>query len=254
MTMVWRAFTRVLSIIGDTIAMLARATGLTDASGDAWATFGTLVSVSIGVALVAFGLFMGVVQVLAAIASAVVGVVTSLFSGLADVITGVVFIIGGIVDGDWKAVWTGMKLIVFGVIDAIIGVVLELVGAIGGAVDAMAGMVGQSTDIQKAVRDYKDSVHRDLATTFNVESQVFTPIAVTPTTTATPSRGATATMPAAAAAVATIAPVYIGPEPRVATLPPTIINLQVDGQTVARAVHKADSDSAARSFSPVPAY
>ncbi|MFI5302404.1 MAG: phage tail tape measure protein, partial [Polyangiales bacterium] len=253
LSIVWRAFTRVLSIVGDTIGMLARATGLTEASGDAWATFGTLVSVAIGVALFAFGLFMGVVQLLAAVASAVVGVVTSLFSGLADVITGVVFIIGGIVDGDWKAVWTGMKLIVFGVIDAIIGVVLELVGAIGGAVDAMAGMVGESTDIQKAVRDYKDSVHRDLATTFGVESQTFTPIGARPPAPAGTAGVATTPMPAAAA-IATLPPVVITAEPRVATLPPTIINLQVDGQTVAKAVHKADSEVAARSFSPLPAY
>jgi hypothetical protein len=36
--------------------------------------------------------------------------------------------------------------------------------------------------------------------------------------------------------------------------PPLQINVQVDGETVARAVHGADRDVAARSFSPVPAY
>ena len=36
--------------------------------------------------------------------------------------------------------------------------------------------------------------------------------------------------------------------------PPFTVNVQVDGETVARATHNANSDTAARSFSPVPAY
>ncbi len=36
--------------------------------------------------------------------------------------------------------------------------------------------------------------------------------------------------------------------------PPFQINVQVDGETIARATHNAGSDAAARSFSPVPAY
>ncbi len=36
--------------------------------------------------------------------------------------------------------------------------------------------------------------------------------------------------------------------------PPFQINVQVDGETVARATHNANRDTAARSFSPVPAY
>jgi len=36
--------------------------------------------------------------------------------------------------------------------------------------------------------------------------------------------------------------------------PPFQINVQVDGETIARASHRASADAAARSFSPVPAY
>jgi hypothetical protein len=36
--------------------------------------------------------------------------------------------------------------------------------------------------------------------------------------------------------------------------PPFTVNVQVDGETVARAAHNANRDSASRSFSPVPAY
>lgn len=38
------------------------------------------------------------------------------------------------------------------------------------------------------------------------------------------------------------------------TPPPFTINVQVDGETIARAAHKANADAAARSFSPVPSY
>jgi len=36
--------------------------------------------------------------------------------------------------------------------------------------------------------------------------------------------------------------------------PPFTVNVQVDGETVARAVNGAQQSSAARAFSPVPAY
>ena len=36
--------------------------------------------------------------------------------------------------------------------------------------------------------------------------------------------------------------------------PPFTVNVQVDGETIARATHNANQDTAARSFSPVPAY
>ena len=35
---------------------------------------------------------------------------------------------------------------------------------------------------------------------------------------------------------------------------PVVVNLQVDGSTLATAVHRADRDTANRSFSPVPVY
>jgi hypothetical protein len=76
-----------------------------------------------------------------AVISAAIQIVMSVFSGLADVITGIVFIIGGIFTGSWSDIWMGMKLVAFGVVDAIIGVVLELAGAIAG-IDDMASLAG----------------------------------------------------------------------------------------------------------------
>jgi hypothetical protein len=150
-----------------------------------------------------------------------------------------------------------MKLIAFGVIDAVIGAVLELAGAIGGVIDSIAGMFGASTGIQSAARDFKGYTHREMAKDFGVESLSFTPVKPT---TAQPAPGApppaTTPMPAAV-------PLQMSVQPNALSLPvtqnvpppqPVVVNVQIDGQTVARAVHKAGSDTASRSFSPVPAY
>ncbi len=60
-------------------------------------------------------------------------------------------------------------------------------------------------------------------------------------------------MPAVAAMGAQAAPITVQAPPAPPS-PPVTVNLQVDGQTLATAVHRADRDAATRSFSPVPAY
>ena len=67
-------------------------------------------------------------------------------------------------------------------------------------------------------------------------------------------RDATASMPAVAAlSVPAPAPAPMTPAAPPAQ-PPVVVQLQVDGETLATAVHRADRDSATRTFSPVPAY
>ena len=65
---------------------------------------------------------------------------------------------------------------------------------------------------------------------------------------------ATSSMPA----VAAMTPAVPASFPMTPATPPAsspvVVNLQVDGQTLATAVHRADRDAATRSFSPVPAY
>ena len=63
-----------------------------------------------------------------------------------------------------------------------------------------------------------------------------------------------APMPAAAAIGGQTPPAITVQAPPAPPLPPVTVNLQVDGQTLATAVHRADRDAATRSFSPVPAY
>ena len=63
-----------------------------------------------------------------------------------------------------------------------------------------------------------------------------------------------APMPAAAAFGAQMPPAITVQAPPAPPSPPVTVNLQVDGQTLATAVHRADRDAVTRSFSPVPAY
>jgi hypothetical protein len=182
--------------------------------------------------------------------------VIGVFSGLADLITGIVFIIGGIIDGDWSAVWLGMKLVVFGVVDAIIGVVLELAGAIAGVIDALTGFFGEGTRWQAGIRDLRDSIRSGMAEGMGVQGVTFMHDRPGPVSTpaATPPTPLSAPMPAVAS-MSVAAPNASMMTP--ATPPnasPVVVNLQVDGSTLATAVHRADRDTANRSFSPVPVY
>lgn len=90
-----------------------------------------------------------------------------------------------------------------------------------------------------------------------MESLSFTPVKPT---TAPASRAAT---PLATTPMPAVAAVPMSVQPGPFALPvtqnapppaPVVVNVQIDGQTVARAVHKAGADNATRSFSPVPTY
>jgi TP901 family phage tail tape measure protein len=255
--MLSNAVTQLGAKLTESVNALSGNAAATRENGDAWTSLGTVIGFAVSVIVGAIALVVAVISAAVSIVSGVIGAIMAIFSGLADVVTGVVFIIGGIFSGSWQDIWTGMKLVAFGVIDAVIGAVLELAGAIGGIVDAIAGLFGSSTGIQSAVRDFKGFTHREMAKDFGVESLSFTP--VKPNT----AQPAHAAPPPATTPMPAVAAVPLSTQPNPFALPvtqnipppqPVVVNVQIDGQTVARAVHKAGSDTASRSFSPVPSY
>jgi hypothetical protein len=126
------------------------------------------------------------------------------------------------------------------------------VGAIGGAVDALAGLFGQNTQFQKSIRDFKEQARAETLRDFGLEGQSFTPSQAPPPV---PAGTAPPAAPAVAAVRALTPPLASSANiPASTPAPPVTVNLQVDGETLARAVHRADQDAATRSFSPVPAY
>jgi hypothetical protein len=243
--------------LSESISAFSGNANATRESGSAWVSLGNVVGFAISVIVAALAIVVAAISVAVSLASGIVGGLMAVFSGLADIVTGVVFIIGGIVTGSWSDIWAGMRLIAFGAVDAIIGLVFELVGAIGGAVDAIAGLFGKTTQFQKSTRDLRAQFRAGDVSDFGVENLTFTPLQPKTPASGVPSIAPASAPTPAAAAAAINAPVAFAPSaPANGTNSgqPVIVNVQIDGQVVARAVHKAGADTAGRSFSPVPAY
>jgi TP901 family phage tail tape measure protein len=255
-SVLWSALSQLGSKIAEVINYLFGSTSATQQNGSAWTALGNVIAFVVGWILSTIGVLVAVISAAVSIISAAIQIVMAVFSGLADVITGVVFIIGGIINGSWTDIWTGMKLVAFGVIDAIIGVVLELAGAIAGVVDALTGLFGEGTHWQQGIRDFRDSLRADMAQGMGVQDLTFTrptrPAAATPSSPAT--AGAMSSMPAVAAMTPAVPASFPMTPATPPPSPPITVHLQVDGATVATAVHRANRDAATRSFSPVPAY
>jgi hypothetical protein len=252
----WSALSQLGAKLGEVVGALFGSTSATRESGSAWATLGNVVAFVIGWMVSAIGVLVSVVSAAVSLVSAAIHIVMDVFSGLADVLTGVVFIIGGLFTGSWRDIWTGMKLVAFGVVDAIIGVVLELAGAIAGVVDALTGLFGEGTHWQAGIRGLRDSIRTGMADGMGVADLSFTqPVRPSPTAApVAPPAPATTTMPAVAAMTPGGASTALQQPSAPPPASPVVVNLQVDGTTLATAVHRADRDTATRSFSPVPAY
>lgn len=254
-SVLWSALSQLGSKIQEVINYMFGSTSATQQNGSAWTALGNVIAFVIGWIISAIGVLVSIVSAAVAVISAAIQIVMSVFSGLADVITGVVFIIGGIFTGSWSDIWMGMKLVAFGVVDAIIGVVLELAGAIAGVVDALTGLFGEGTHWQQGIRDFRDSLRADMAEGMGVQDLTFTrPTRPGTAAPGAPASDAMSSMPAVAAMTPAIPASFPMTPAAPPASPPITVNLQVDGTTLATAVHRADRDSATRSFSPVPAY
>ena len=254
-SVLWSALSQLGSKIQEVINYMFGSTSATQQNGSAWTALGNVIAFVIGWIISAIGVLVSIVSAAVAVISAAIQIVMSVFSGLADVITGVVFIIGGIFTGSWSDIWLGMKLVAFGVVDAIIGVVLELAGAIAGVVDALTGLFGEGTHWQQGIRDFRDSLRADMAEGMGVQDLTFTrPTRPGTAAPGAPASDAMSSMPAVAAMTPAIPASFPMTPAAPPASPPITVNLQVDGTTLATAVHRADRDSATRSFSPVPAY
>jgi phage-related protein len=257
--LVSNALTQLGVQFSDVMNYLTATTSASSLNGSAWSMLGSVISFVIGLIVTAIGILVSAVSAAVSVISAAIQATISVFSGLADVVTGVVFMVGGIINGRWSDIWTGMKLVVFGVVDAIMGAVFELGGAVAGVIDSMAGLFGSSTKMQVGVRAIRDAIRNKTVNSWGLEDLSFSPAsqAVTPIA---PGPGspvpATGAMPAVAAARAAAAqPPPTSPSAsQGAPQTPVVVQLQVDGQTLATAVHRADKDNATRSFSPVPSY
>jgi hypothetical protein len=124
------------------------------------------------------------------------------------------------------------------------------------ALDAVTGFFGEGTRWQAGIRGLRDSVRAGMSEGMGVEGLTFMHDRPRPL----PSPANTRPEPLASPmpAVASMASVVSAAPPMAPAAPPpaspVVVNLQVDGATLATAVHRADRDAASRAFSPVPVY
>jgi TP901 family phage tail tape measure protein len=152
-------------------------------------------------------------------------------------IKGGIFLINGLLTGDFAKAWYGVKLIVYEVVTGIISSTLAMVEAIARIVDSVGAMAGKSIGAAKAVGDLRGWVE----TSFR------------PTAPASAAGGSVA--PAAVATVAAERPVAAGqamnPEQlgewlrQLASRP---IVLEVDGEAIASASSKGAAMALGRGF------
>ncbi len=135
----------------------------TEGASGAWKGLGVILGWIVNLVVGLIGVFVTLVSVAVSIVSGVIGAFQSLWSGLVDILYGIILFIGGVFTGNWSDAWTGLKLIVFGIIDGIIGILAEFVGVVAGVVDSIAGMFGKKLTLQADVKDWKKDVHNDNA-------------------------------------------------------------------------------------------
>lgn len=250
------ALAQLAAKVADIAGFLFGGTTALEGFGSAWRVLGGVLCFVVGTAVTLVGVLVAAVTAALSVVDAAIHAVAGVFNGVADAINGVILILGGLASGSWTDLWTGMKLVAFGVVDAIIGAVLALAGAIGGVVDAMAGLFGGEAYRQKGVWLSRASLRADMAEGMGVEDlTVARPVRTGGATPPAVASGeALSSMPAVAAMAPAVPSSFAPPQVSQAPSAPVVVQLQVDGQTLATAVHRADRDSASRAFSPVPVY
>lgn len=278
---VFAVVTNALGNVGSAFSMIGDQLGFTtDATGKAssgWSAAGMVFSYIAQVIAVAIGLVVATIRVGIGAISGIFGSIKSLFSGIVDIFYGLAEIIDGIIHGDWAKVWHGFKMIVFGVVDAVIGIILELAGTVAGVADALAGMFGKDLGWQKSLQGLKDSVHNGLGSDMGViketgyrttHQQTANPVGA-PTMLPMDAPGAQPlplaslppmAMPAATAAAGAGAPPDMNglhsklDEIATNTKQGASVNVTVvaDGEVLARANARAKRGDDARGFNPLP--
>lgn len=253
---VFDAVKNAVSLVFQELGKLGAMFGFTSsASGQAGGSLDALRSVAEFLGTVIGYVAAGIAGAIGVMVSFVVNrlaVIIAAFRSVVGFIGGVVDILGGLVTGNWAQVWVGFKKVVLNTINFLAQLLLGFVETIAGVIDTIAGVFGADLGGADAIRSLRQDIERGL---LEGVDEVTAGVTVAPAgSTLTALDAATSTMPAVAAmtpAVPASFPMMPATPP---ASPPITVNLQVDGTTLATAVHRADRDTATRSFSPVPAY
>ncbi|WP_408891588.1 phage tail tape measure protein [Myxococcus faecalis] len=248
-------------VLGGALSGLLGTSSAAKDGSSIWVAMGQAIGFAIGNITTVVGVLVSAVSLVVSVVGGVLNAALAAFSGIVDVFWGVVLTLGGALTGNWAEAWTGLRLIVFGTVDAISGVLLELVGAILGVVDAVASLFGANTGLQQALRTARLGLHRDLSVAFGLEEATGSAAApASVVTTASPTAPVdwpleSSSMPAVAALQASLPqPEVLSSQPASTPAAPVLVSVQVDGEVLAQATARAERDAASRSFSPMASY
>ncbi|RJS13447.1 phage tail tape measure protein, partial [Corallococcus sp. H22C18031201] len=244
-------------VLGSALSGLLGTTSAAREGGSVWTLMGQAIGFAIGNIAAVVGVLVSVVSAVVSVVGGVLNAALAAFAGVLDVFWGVVLLLSGALTGDWAEAWQGLKLIVFGVVDAISGVLLELVGTLLGVVDAVASLFGSDTGLQQSLRGARLSLHRDLSVAFGLEDSSNTAAPVTPMASYEPAEWPleSSSMPAVVALQSSLPQAEVlASQPAPSSSAPVLVSVQVDGEVLAQATARAERDAASRSFSPMPAY
>jgi len=195
-----------------------------------------------------FGEIIG--KVASFVAAVITGIARVIF-GIAEAIGGFVQFVAGIFAGDWSEVWLGAKRVVFGLLTAVVEIAMGIVMTLASMLDAAGRIAKVNIGATDKVRGWRDEARKALDVT-NLEETRDNTNQVDDFRSNAQFKGLEKMVKSQGSiAIPTTmdgnsAPGWLGgltaalKENAKATLPPQVINFQIDGETVASLVTGAD--------------
>lgn len=247
---VFDAVKNAVSLVFQELGKLGAMFGFTSsASGQAGGSLDALRSVAEFLGTVIGYVAAGIAGAIGVMVSFVVNrlaVIIAAFRSVVGFIGGVVDILGGLVTGNWAQVWVGFKKVVLNTINFLAQLLLGFVETIAGVIDTIAGVFGADLGGADAIRSLRQDIERGL---LEGVDEVTAGVTVAPAgSTLTALDAATSTMPAVAAMTPAVPASFPMTPATPAASPPITVNLQVDGTTLATAVHRAAAPASRGSY------
>lgn len=209
--------------------------------------------------------WLRMVQAIAIVGQWLAPVVNWLVSVFGNTIKGVMAMLAGIIEGDFSTAWLGLKILIFGVLQSVLGFLGLWAMGVAKIVDGIAALFGKDLGAAEAVAGVRADMERSLARGLGVAGEVtlstgektVAPVAATP---------ARAGVGAPVAAMGEIAAARVRAareagmsEEQIQRLIAAIkesgnptLKVELDGEKVAEVTAKANRSAAGRSFAPVP--
>lgn len=174
--MLWDSFSEIFEMLG-------LVTNMAGDTGGIFETLASTISFVAGIIVSAVTFFGNIIRVVMWPVITVIKGVISIFQGMAGIIEGIVYMVGGLLTGNWAAVWMGAKKIAFSAVNMIINLLGHLIEGIAGMVSSIAAVFGKKVDFAATIREYRKDISKGLAGTFGVETEIRAPSPAKPVTT-----------------------------------------------------------------------